>query len=326
MSEFTENYGLEKPAQNEFYNIDVQNQNMDKIDQAIAEAGNNPQLEIDVAEIKNKIGSTTDTGGTQTAGSVLAKENAILGEVGKIGAPNDAGSSSTTGTTVSIFAKLNYLVDQVKSYLFNIYNRLGTPTDSANGTTSGNVHAKLNWFLNLFGKTDDSGATATTGTAMGKLNKILSKSFETPTDTEFIKMCLNSTQALTFDYLNPTETELLNVNGKGYVGHINVFGNTTAGTGNTTIIKVYIDNELFFHFGISGSTTRKDIWFDGGIYPDTAWSGAIFNLKQYINGNLEGMRAGLSKLLKFETSLRVLASSTSSDNNNRVTITYGLEE
>lgn len=38
MADFTTNYNLEKPAQNEFYNVEVQNQNMDKIDAAIAQA------------------------------------------------------------------------------------------------------------------------------------------------------------------------------------------------------------------------------------------------------------------------------------------------
>jgi len=38
MAEFTTNYNLEKPAQNEFYNVEVQNQNMDKIDAALAGA------------------------------------------------------------------------------------------------------------------------------------------------------------------------------------------------------------------------------------------------------------------------------------------------
>lgn len=38
MAEFTTNYNLEKPTQNEYYNIEVQNQNMEKIDEGIAEA------------------------------------------------------------------------------------------------------------------------------------------------------------------------------------------------------------------------------------------------------------------------------------------------
>ncbi|WP_313524792.1 hypothetical protein [Anaerotignum sp.] len=85
MAEFTTNYNLEKPAQNEFYNVDVQNQNMDKIDQILAEGGNNPQLELDVAEIKQRLGQTGDTGGNETAGTSMAKLNAVLTAIGQIG-------------------------------------------------------------------------------------------------------------------------------------------------------------------------------------------------------------------------------------------------
>lgn len=95
MAEFTTNYNLEKPAQNEFYNVDVQNQNMDKIDTAIAAAGNNPQLEADVAEIKAEVGNTNDTGATETTGTMMAKLNALLGrsviksiQRGKFGTPD----------------------------------------------------------------------------------------------------------------------------------------------------------------------------------------------------------------------------------------------
>ena len=38
MAEFTANYNLEKPAQSDFYNVEVQNKNMDKIDTALAGA------------------------------------------------------------------------------------------------------------------------------------------------------------------------------------------------------------------------------------------------------------------------------------------------
>ncbi len=38
MADFTANYNLEKPAQSDFYNVEVQNKNMDKIDAALAGA------------------------------------------------------------------------------------------------------------------------------------------------------------------------------------------------------------------------------------------------------------------------------------------------
>ncbi|MCQ4935043.1 hypothetical protein [Anaerotignum propionicum] len=100
-------------------------------------------------------------------------DKATLDEVkGKIGNTTDTGGSNTTG---SVFGKLNYLVSQVSSYLSNIYNRIGSQSDTANSSTSSSTHAKLNWFLNLFGKTDDSGATVTSGTVAGKLNEILAR-------------------------------------------------------------------------------------------------------------------------------------------------------
>ena len=82
MTTYTENYNLEMPDQNEFYNVDVQNQNMQKIDTAIKEAGNNEELEGNVAGLVEKIGTTTDVGGSTTTGSSMAKLNALLKTVG----------------------------------------------------------------------------------------------------------------------------------------------------------------------------------------------------------------------------------------------------
>ncbi|GEM_PF-3036748 len=49
---------------------------------AIAEAKSNPQLELDVAEIKNKVGNTADAGATETSGTLMGKTNALLKGVG----------------------------------------------------------------------------------------------------------------------------------------------------------------------------------------------------------------------------------------------------
>jgi len=81
MSQLTENFGLEKPDENEYLGIQVINNNMDKIDTAIAAAANNEtttRIDANVTDIKGKIGATTDTGGTTTAGGIFAKLNAIL--------------------------------------------------------------------------------------------------------------------------------------------------------------------------------------------------------------------------------------------------------
>lgn len=114
MATTTENFGLTMPDDEEFYDVQVSNTNMQIIDQALKNAGNNPQLEADVTEIKNEIGSTTDTGGSSTAGTVMAKGNAILTEVNKIGNMNDTGATATTGT---VFGKLNSLILKEQKYL-----------------------------------------------------------------------------------------------------------------------------------------------------------------------------------------------------------------
>lgn len=104
-------------------------------------------------EVRDKIGSTTDTGGSSTVGTVMAKENAVLVEVGKIGATNDAQSSSTT--TGSIFAKLNYLVYQISAYLSSISSwviKIGATTDTGGTTSAGTVMAKANAILDASGK------------------------------------------------------------------------------------------------------------------------------------------------------------------------------
>lgn len=80
MANYTTNYNLEMPEQNDFYNVDVQNENMKKIDQAIKEAGNNEVLEGNVAGLVEKIGTTTDVGGSNTAGSVMGKLNTVINQ------------------------------------------------------------------------------------------------------------------------------------------------------------------------------------------------------------------------------------------------------
>ncbi|WMI80893.1 hypothetical protein [Anaerotignum sp. MB30-C6] len=113
MAQYTTNYNLVKPADNETADIAVINANMDKIDTAIAEAGNNPQLEADVAEIKQDVGTTVDTGGSEAGGTIFGKLNRIiqdiLGMITNLGKPTDTGATVTTG---SMFAKLNSILSK----------------------------------------------------------------------------------------------------------------------------------------------------------------------------------------------------------------------
>ena len=66
MAEFTPNFNLEKPDEDEFYNVAYFNGNMDIIDEALKNAGQSEQLESDVTEIKNDIGSPSDISSSPT--------------------------------------------------------------------------------------------------------------------------------------------------------------------------------------------------------------------------------------------------------------------
>lgn len=185
-------------------------------------------------EVKGKVGNTTDTGGSSTAGTVMAKENAVLGEVGKIGATNDAQSSSTT--TGSIFAKLNYLVSQISLYLSNIFTRIGAQTDSNDtGSKSSSAYGKLNWFIDLFGKTDDTGATVITGTAMGKLNSLITQA---KLDVyKYMRVFVPQSQ---------TDYTLLVLSGRGkFYG---IYGS------NLSSVKLIVDNAEYIAAGYSSGT------------------------------------------------------------------------
>lgn len=102
------------------------------------------ELKDNVEQIKQEIGITTDTGGSSTAGSV--------------------------------FAKLNYLVSQVSSYLSSVYSwvtKIGNTADTGGTSTAGTVMAKENMIIEQLGITTDTGATTISGTVMGKLNNML---------------------------------------------------------------------------------------------------------------------------------------------------------
>lgn len=254
-------------------------------------------------EVNGKIGSESDTGGNSSVGTVMAKENAIIE---KIGETNDAQSSSTS--TGSIFAKLNYLVAKMVS----VYSWCN------------NTYSWVSSILSKVGNTNDTGGSTIAGTIMAKLNNLIYKSTETPSSNDFIKMSLYgySHNSARISNLPLTETEILNVSGNGYVTALE----TTTSTGNTTMMKVYIDGELLFHFGIYGNGSShnfKSIIF-GMIqygYASTKYS----NLGPYFtNGNTDYFRWYMYDALHFKESLRVLAYSTVTGTVESVVVSYGL--
>lgn len=102
MAGSTSNYGLSIMDDNEYADQYVINENMKKIDTAIFEAGNNEELEGNVAGLVEKIGNTTDVGGSDTTGSVMGKLNKSLSDISSIA---DTIGTSDVGNTM--FDKLN---------------------------------------------------------------------------------------------------------------------------------------------------------------------------------------------------------------------------
>ena len=87
MASFTENYNLEKPTENEKYNINVFNSNADIIDAALAnklnaDSADNFAKETSLQNLNNKIGNFEDD--ADTANSVFSKLNSIDTNVDKI--------------------------------------------------------------------------------------------------------------------------------------------------------------------------------------------------------------------------------------------------
>lgn len=80
MATQTTNFNLTKPEVNDYVDVSVLANNFDLIDTAIFEAGNNPELEGNVAGLVEKIGNTTDVGGSNTTGSVMGKLNTVINQ------------------------------------------------------------------------------------------------------------------------------------------------------------------------------------------------------------------------------------------------------
>lgn len=160
----------------------------------------------------DKIGNTNDTGATSTAGTVLGKQNKIIGDIAtvntnvgtintnvssiksatdNIGATNATGGSTTAGTLMAKSNKIITDVGTVSTNVSTVNTNIGTSSATASSsgtslfalikyivTTVGAVDTNVNTVkssTDRIGATDDaaSGASATTGTLMAKTNKAL---------------------------------------------------------------------------------------------------------------------------------------------------------
>lgn len=124
----TEHYGLNKPESNDFYDVSIGNDNLDTIDELIKEnedaieniAGEGRTTETvvgayaavqqaagQVGNVDSKIGSTGDTGGSATVGSVFAKLNALLQKFVSVWTDGRAAKLDNLDGTVSSRAPSN---------------------------------------------------------------------------------------------------------------------------------------------------------------------------------------------------------------------------
>lgn len=103
-------------------------------------------------EITNRIGNTTDTGGSTTSGTVMGKLNKVL--------ENEEGSKTNTEALKNDIASVKENVSSVKSDV------AGVKADVSNVKTS------VTAVSNKIGTATDTGGSDTAGTVMGKLNSI----------------------------------------------------------------------------------------------------------------------------------------------------------
>lgn len=148
-------------------------------------------------DINALIGATTNTGGTTSAGTVMAKLNKFLTDwtttragyidtintnaarltsaratkLDNIGVTGDTGGSASAGT---IMAKLNKLLTDWTTTRAGKIDTINTNASNLNTRLTSTRAGYLDKLAN-FGATGDTGGTATAGTAMAKLNALLSK-------------------------------------------------------------------------------------------------------------------------------------------------------
>lgn len=122
------------------------------------------------------LGAANDTGGTSTTGTAMAKMNKLLTDftttragyldkLANLGATGDTGGSATAGT---MMAKLNKLLTDWTGTRAGYINTINTNAARLTSTRAGYIDKLAN-----LGATGDTGGSATAGTIMAKLNKLL---------------------------------------------------------------------------------------------------------------------------------------------------------
>lgn len=138
------------------------------------------KIDLTLDDMKALIGQVGNTGGTSTTGTIMAKLNKLLTDW----TTTRAGKIDTIHTNAS---NLNTRLTSTRAGYLDKLANLGAANDTGGTSTTGTAMAKMNKLLTDFtttragyldklanlGATGDTGGSATAGTIMAKLNKLL---------------------------------------------------------------------------------------------------------------------------------------------------------
>ena len=142
--------------------------------------------------VSDKVGATGDTGGSATAGTVMAKLNKLISDLtthmgrwtaaragyidtintnaknsaDRIGTTGDTGGSTAAGT---VMGKLNKLISDIATHAASWTSTRAGYIDTIKGTTDA-----IKTSADRIGAANDTGGSTTAGSVMGKLNKLIS--------------------------------------------------------------------------------------------------------------------------------------------------------
>lgn len=213
---------------------------------------------VKIDSINDNIGKTTDTGGTNTAGTVMAKVNKLLTDWTN----TRATKIDTINTNAS---NLNTRLTSTRAGYLDKLANLGTTSDTGGTATTGTLMAKVNKLIadgtdsssgvsNNIGQTNDTGGTTSAGTVMAKLNKLLTD--WTTTRAGYITNLnsrLTSTRASRLDNIGTTS----DTGGSTTAGTIMAKLNALLGSGGSGGLKVKsIQHGYAKNIHLSNTTSR----------------------------------------------------------------------
>jgi|GEM_PF-5369878 len=219
--------------------------------------------------------------------------------VQNIGVPGEIAGQLTIDTMWDAWEYLcNYVSKDLTTLLQNAIN---------NNSVDGVVQR--------IGNTTDAGGTITAGTVMGKLNHLIVSDGE----NSIVKACTNyQTLSVSTSSLSTTVTDILNVNGSGFIDCLRISSSTTT---ETYKMDVYIDGELYLSFNVMGYGKDKTINF--GVLATDAHK--LIDLSQFVNiSHTDTLIITTPNIIRFTTSLRVEVTLTHKNVAGFAQVKYGL--